>query len=196
MASMAATATGFGTSVTTPSTRSESLAWRTFAMPIAVASSHQRDRSVSMITLGPDHGSSTPPPMALGGGLGVSVNDVPSLAESDPALHETSINNDASTPPTPMTLRARGATGSGAASRPRRRAARTVDPLRRGQTYWPAPVRVFVGPTGESPALDQGREDVRAVVLVRAAEAREGRPEALDGRSVARRERGGLLAGG
>src|SRR5882672_3720978 len=53
MASIAATANGLGTSDTMPSTFNAPCCCRTFAIPSAVASSHQRDRSVSMITLGP-----------------------------------------------------------------------------------------------------------------------------------------------
>src|SRR5262245_9547969 len=53
MASIAATATGFRTSVTMPSTLAAPCRCKTFASPIAVASSHHRDRSVSMITRGP-----------------------------------------------------------------------------------------------------------------------------------------------
>src|SRR6478736_3134889 len=53
MASMAATATGFRTSDTTPRTFTAPCCCNTFASPITVASSHQRDRSVSMITRGP-----------------------------------------------------------------------------------------------------------------------------------------------
>src|ERR1700722_16403441 len=53
MASIAATATGLRTSETIPRMFTFPCCCRTFAIPIAVASSHQRERSVSMITLGP-----------------------------------------------------------------------------------------------------------------------------------------------
>src|SRR5436190_651862 len=53
MASIAATANGLGTSDTMPSTFNAPCCCRTFAIPSAVTSSQQRDRSVSMITLGP-----------------------------------------------------------------------------------------------------------------------------------------------
>src|SRR4051812_8331264 len=53
MASMAATATRFRTSDTMPSKFTAPFCCKTFASPITDASSHQRDRSVSMITLGP-----------------------------------------------------------------------------------------------------------------------------------------------
>ena len=54
MASMAATATALGTSDTTPRMRTSPRSCSTLASPTAVASSHHRDRSVSMITLGSD----------------------------------------------------------------------------------------------------------------------------------------------
>src|SRR5215471_746639 len=53
MASIAATATGFRTSEAMPSTFTAPCCCNTFAIPIAVASSHQREKSVSMITRGP-----------------------------------------------------------------------------------------------------------------------------------------------
>src|SRR5258705_4022056 len=53
MASIAATANGLGMSDTMPRTFNAPCCCRTFAIPSAVTSSHQRDRSVSMITLGP-----------------------------------------------------------------------------------------------------------------------------------------------
>src|SRR5689334_4227415 len=76
MASIAATATGLRTSDTMPSTFAAPRCCNTFANPMAVASSHQRDRSVSMITRGP---------VGAGGALaaGAPVVDDPERAAGD-----------------------------------------------------------------------------------------------------------------
>src|SRR6187399_55452 len=85
MASMAAMATGFGTSDTTPSTFAAPCRCKTFAKPIAEASSHQRDRSVSMMTRGP-----------VGPGAGALV--VGALVVDDPLRDADSDEPDAHAP--------------------------------------------------------------------------------------------------
>src|SRR4051812_47602410 len=75
MASIAATATGFGTSDTMPRTFTAPFCCNTLASPIAVASSHQRERSVSMTPRGPVGAGAVP--------VGARVVDGPRPDDAD-----------------------------------------------------------------------------------------------------------------
>src|SRR4051794_25018501 len=89
MASIAATATGLRMSDTMPSRCSVPCCCSTLAMPSAVASSHQRDRSVSMMMLGPVGRGALVVALALAGGRVVDA-DFDELDEHAPAASAAS----------------------------------------------------------------------------------------------------------